>query len=483
MKVFDYMSMSQKKLEKLVRQGDFYASMQLAANYVRGFDCDVDYEKAYEILSKLKTFGEEEGLGHYLLGVVLNSPSFPDIYNPEEARTHMEKSASLGYRDACATLGIALMNGENGYPIDYAAAEKYLTIAKEKEYSLGYYYLACFYDDPSHGDYYNPDKAIRILKEAMGYCDPYSTCELGMIYVDGIPGVAPNRVKAEKYLKLAIQYGSGTAYSSLASLYLTQDDPDFYRPDEALRLLQEGKEQGMLECAKTLGEYYEYGLDGSQPDYQKAIAEYREVAEMGYPPACYALGRLLAREDDPHTYDPDGARKYIEWAAEKGYYEAVIDYALYQYNGSLGYEASAKKAAEILLPLAKAGDPYANFCLGTIYSDEAFPEMYDLERAYQHKLISAEAGMGEDPLLIGEAFLYGVNGLPLDPEKGIEYLREFGRVNRDPRPYAILSNFYEMPGEYKDAKKALKMLKKAAELGDQAAKEKLDSPRPIKNQA
>jgi len=90
------------------------------------------------------------------------------------------------------------------------------------------------------------------------------------------------------------------------------DEPASYQT--ALRIWQEAANQGDAEAQYYIGEIYEKGLAGQQPDYQLAAAWYQKAASQGYKRAAVNLGRFYEQGLGVEQDEAEAVRLYQQAA-------------------------------------------------------------------------------------------------------------------------------------------------------------------------
>ena len=122
---------------------------------------------------------------------------------------------------------------------------------------------------------------------------------------------------------------------------------------------------GSPEAQNALAGMYAEGR-GTATDKDAAISWGRKSARAGYTPAKYALAMaLLANEDSKESMSE--AISWLQSAAKDGHTEALFFLAGATAHGDYGLTKDEKKAEEMALPKAEAGDKEFQFALATLY--------------------------------------------------------------------------------------------------------------------
>jgi uncharacterized protein len=133
-----------------------------------------------------------------------------------------------------------------------------------------------------------------------------------------------------------------------------------------------------------------------------------------------------------------------------------------------GLDAYAKKdyesALRDLLPLAKQGDPKAEFTVGLMYGNgEGVPSNFN--EALRWWLLSAEHGNSEAQTLCGVVYHYSAT----DDKEAMKWFRRAAEQGKPWPQFVVGSMFYRGDGVPQDHKEALKWFLLAAAQGDSTA--------------
>jgi TPR repeat protein len=232
--------------------------------------------------------------------------------------------------------------GIGGVSQDEAAALRLLRLAVAQNYPPAINWLGQYYANGQGGLAVNNAEAQRLMRIAADAGELGAMETLGRWYEDGQAGLAENGQEAARYYRLAADAGSNSALTSLAFMYIT-DDEDGVAEDrpEGFRL--------MLRAA-----------DGGNPNAQSMVARcYASSSSLGCP-----LGRSA-----------DRAEHYYQLAIAQGYTSAEIEFADAQVRGD-GVRQNTSAGLATLRRIASgetttSGQRYsvdeANFKLGLIY--------------------------------------------------------------------------------------------------------------------
>lgn len=222
--------------------------------------------------------------------------------------------------------GYCYYTGTDGYPLNYHKALEYFQKAAELGVSHAMNYLGLIYDS---GEIVTQNHKIAVdwFYKAI-QADPKNALaayNLGTMYYNGT-GVKKDMAKAYQFCKAAVDLGLGNTHSAYPkSCYLTgcilMEHYNNYQ--EAYPYFVDAAKYGNIpEAWYNLGWLSEKGVvpmqnPGSNPKAARdgmARGFYEEAANLGYPSAMDAVGRIYA------AYNMlDEAKPWIEKAASMGY--------------------------------------------------------------------------------------------------------------------------------------------------------------------
>ncbi|RUP49930.1 hypothetical protein BC936DRAFT_140948 [Jimgerdemannia flammicorona] len=302
------------------------------------------------------------------------------------------KAADMGNAEAQHNLGVLYGSAKNG-PVDFAKALHYFKMATSQSlFQLsGVPRLGVALAHNALGNYYSNglgverdlDKAFQHYQLSAAGGDPFGMSNLGVAYVEG-RGTPVNMPKAiEMYTKSAeknhpvAQYNLGSIYAlgkhgveknirlardwytkaaannySLAKVALaTLEEPSFGSSHgsslgSSLGSLQKAAESGAAEAMYMLGEAYEKGVDGQDPDIEQALHWFQKAAKQNLPVAQYRLG-LLYLNKIPTSVEPNRINKgvkYIRDAAQLNDPQAQLMLSGFYRYGDYGNKRDIAKA-------------------------------------------------------------------------------------------------------------------------------------------
>lgn len=270
-------------LRKAAEQGVAEARYNLACCCQQGEGTAKDEKEAYNLFRKLADGGHMPSV--YRVGMCYATGSGV-AKNTDEALKYLNKAARNGFPEALLNKGIILASVQGNYT---AAAECFREAAKQGIAAAEYQYGLCLI----HGRGCRPDipAGLKLLNAAAEKDYAEAVFALGVLYGDGIPGIAPRPETATKY---------------------------FLR---AVALLQPRAEQGDAAAQTLLGCSYYMGL-GVIINYTTAVSWFKKAAAqsnadaMYYLGLCYGSGKGVPRDSVP-------AKSWLKKAAELGHTTAL----------------------------------------------------------------------------------------------------------------------------------------------------------------
>jgi len=189
---------------------------------------------------------------------------------------------------------------------------------------------------------------------------------------------------------------------------------------QAMETLERWAQAGDRGSRRALADVY--AAEGDPASHEKAARWYRLAAEAGEASAQRALGRALRRGALGLKVDLGAARRWYAAAAEQGDAGAELALGLMAKNGE-GGPREPEAAASWLERAAEHGSAEAMFHLGNAFaSGEGVPR--DLQRAREWYERASDRGLPAAIQTLGLAYQVGDLGLPRDPAKADELLRE-----------------------------------------------------------
>jgi len=425
------------------------------------FGVPKNYERAFQLTTEGVALGSKNCLGVlgrcYVFGIGVSKDEKKGICLAKEG-AEINSFFSQYVIGMCYYEGIVLLNDFNQAKINF-------TLAANQEYANAQYMLAVLQNnflincDPNidyqisdYKEYYYELAAKQGLDKAQ--------FELGDFLLSEIR----DREKAEKYLNLAAEQGSGNAYWLLYQYYIEinkEDKKDFYfnkalekgilaaQEILAQKYYQEGKYKESFELLKlivekdykgpifgVIGNMYENGL-GVDKNYSNALCWYHLAIEKGEYHIYIDLSKMY---ENGYGVDVDYEKvtKYLyQYYKHNAYLNIRDDYFAYSFNK--------------LHELAETGIVSAKYFLGKIYekgigiesdyrtslnffqeaADENYIKaIYKLGKIHDNREYALECiqkavdmGYAKAQYYLGYEYLYGNDLINIDEEKGLELFK------------------------------------------------------------
>lgn len=357
--------------------------------------------------------------------------------NPERALNLLERAGTRGDSAAQFLLAMAYRLGQ-GTPRDPAKAFNWFLAAAENDHAQAQYALSQAY---AAGSGVGRDDAralswmLRAAENGLAEAQFYYAANLD----SGLPGAAPDPQAALAWYRRAAESGHAPAMRVVGTRYLTgaqvaQDSAEALRwlhaaaqagdvgamynlghaaanglgmdRDDAAALdwYRRAADRGMPRAKLVLGALYETGR-GTAPDPRSALEQYREALELGEATAALRLGAMAAAGLFDDMVAPQTAAAWVGAAARQGdagalgWLRAQSDAGVHQARGQLaevylGQPDRVPEALDLFRRAAAAGDSFAQFRLGRIYSEGAFVEQ-DYVQAHMWFNLAATHGLSD----------------------------------------------------------------------------------------
>ena len=211
---------------------------------------------------------------------------------------------------------------------------------------------------------------ITALREAMARisADPRDAAAMtliGEIYHDGI-AVKQDFAEAARWYRLAAGLGDAAAAFQLGVMMIDGAPGLDKDPDAAKRLFEQAARAEHPGALYNLGVLaLQDGQKAGKPDYAKAAVYFKRASEAGDLNGAYSDGVML-REGKGVDLDTSEAARWLRKAAEGGIISGQVEYAIMLFNG-VGVERNEAGAAEIFRIAAGRRNPIAQNRLAHLY--------------------------------------------------------------------------------------------------------------------
>ena len=278
-----------------------------------------------------------------------------------------------------------------------------------------------------HGTQQNYEESARWLRQAVEDENPFAAYSLGGQYLRG-QGVEQSEEEAFSLYHLAATHEKQpNAYAQYQLGKMCRDGIGTEVNLEEYSLWYAKAYAGFLAMEETMADdrlYYRLGsmnMTGTATgvDLEKARYYFEKAAELGNADALYGLGKLCLKQEFP-DFDPVKAVEYLEESATKGNAFAKYDLGKLLCQGELVPKDIAR-GLPLLEELAENGVTFASYIAGKVYLREE--GWQDIKKAILYFRQAAEDGNSFAEYQLGRIYYFG-NGVRVDQEKGLEYLKE-----------------------------------------------------------
>ena len=364
----------------------------------------------------------------YLYG---NKDEKPDF---QKAMPLLLLEANRGNGYACYDMGRMHLLGQ-GCEEDEEEAQRWFRdaleafqraeIAAEKKGYLRYRIGKCH--AYGHGTEQNYEESAKWFQQAVDENNPFAAYSLGGQYLRG-QGVEQSDAEAYSLFYIAATHEKQpNAYAQYQLGKMYRDGIGTEVNLEESRLWYARAYTGFLAMEETMADdclYYRLGSmnmtgTGTEVDLEKARYYFEKAAGLGNADALYGLGKLYLKPEFP-DFDPAKAVEYLEESASKGNAYAKYQLGKLLCQGELVPKDIAR-GLPLLEELAENGVTFAYYIAGKVYLREE--GWQDIKKATLYFRQAAEDGNSFAEYQLGRLYYFG-NGVRVDQEKGLEYLKE-----------------------------------------------------------
>lgn len=364
-----------------------------------------------------------------------------------------------------------------GYGVeqDYTKAAEWYEKAVSENNPFAAYSLSSLYRR-GQGVAQDDEKAFSLYRMAAEHetkPNAYAMYELGRMYQGGI-GTAPDKEKSTEWY--------AAAYKGFLSIEQNMADDKLYYRIGQMNLTGTGTEKDLSKAK----EYFEkaaaldnadalYGLgrlhlnkDFVERDTQKALDYLITAAQKGHSYAQYTLGKLFLKGEIVKQ-NVDYALRWLEEAVRQDNTDAQCLLGKVLLQGEV-IEQDADRATTLLKKAVESGSSYAAYLLGKAYLDGTVL-LRDIPEAIRLLTESADKRFTPAEYLLGK-LLYRGEVIPQNIGKALFYLE---RAAEKEQPYAayLAGKIFLTEDTVKDVPKAIRLLKIAAQYGNDFAEYQL----------
>jgi len=278
-----------------------------------------------------------------------------------------------------------------------------------------------------HGTEQNYEESAKWFQQAVDENNPFAAYSLAGQYLRG-QGVEQSDTEAYSLYHIAATHEKQpNAYAQYQLGKMCRDGIGTEVNLEESRLWFARAYAGFLAMEEALADdklYYRLGSmnmtgTGTEVDLEKARFYFKKAAELGNADALYGLGKLYLNPEF-HDYDPAKAVEYLEEAVQKDNAFAKYQLGKLLCQGEL-VPKNIARGLPLLEELAENGVTFASYISGKVYLREE--GWQDIKKAILYFRQAAEDGNSFAEYQLGRIYYFG-NGVKVDREKGLEYLKE-----------------------------------------------------------
>ena len=278
-----------------------------------------------------------------------------------------------------------------------------------------------------HGTEQNYEESARWLQQAVEDENPFAAYSLGGQYLRG-QGVEQSDSEAYSlYYMAATHEKQPNAYAQYQLGRMCRDGIGTEVNVEESKLWYAKAYAGFVAMEEASADdklYYRLGSmnmtgTGTEVNLDKARYYFEKAAELGNADALYGLGKLYLKPEFP-DYDPAKAMEYLGESAVKGNAFAKYQLGKLLCQGELAPK-DIVRGLPLLEELAEHGVTFASYIAGKVYLKEE--GWQDIKKAILYFRQAAEDGNSFAEYQLGRIYYFG-NGVRVDREKGLEYLKE-----------------------------------------------------------
>ena len=515
---------------------DPFTEMRIGSMYLNGKGTDINVENAISWFDKASLSGNPDAA--YQLAYIYTSDkyNFNDIEKANEyykkALEGYEKSENDNENSTAEYRLGSMYFRALGTEQDIERAISWFSKSMQNGNSEAAYRLAQIFSSEEYG-FFDEEKANIFYKYAADAGHIYANYYLGNISLE-----KGNIPKAIEHFEKAAEGNISHAWYKLGQIY-SNETSEFFNEAKAQECYNKALNQYISDysnnpddfTAYRIASMYMYG-QGTEENLKEAVQWFEKSYELGNPDAAYQLG-LIHSQNNTEYFDNAKAQAYFTFAfnnylnLEAEEQNPIIEYRVAKmFHNGLGTDINIAKAIEWYEKSLANGNNNAAFELGKIYSNETseFFNIVKAQECYANALKQYISDYSNNPddftaYRIASMYMYG-QGTVLNIPEAISwfeksykfgnpdaayqlgniyhsdkygfrnnnlayqyynfafnsYMNEFNRNPADGNLAMRIGTMYHYGlGVERDIKKALSWYKKAVELGNLKAQEKIDN--------
>jgi len=450
-------------LEKAAEKDHRDAYIKLSGIYM-GVSTEDGNKKVIQYLEKAAEL--DSGFACLLLGVIYNNGEHGCIEDAQKAFGYWRQGATLGNVECMEKVGLCYQKGQ-GVDQDYTEALKWYEKACEYDSPLAFHQMGAAYDTNgiANLDY---QKALEYYQRGYELGNMMCASSLAILYQEG-RGVEKNDEIAVQYLQEGADKEDAFSMMGLGFAYLEgRGVPKNVK--RGLEYIEKANEAKIPGAERVLKLFYSdnknFETNGILPE--RAFAFHMEYAQKGDAESQYWIGDAYSFGIGTNV-DDRLALEWFERAAKQDYVHAQIKLGLY-YKDGIGVEKNKALAQYWFEQAAAQGDLLAKKLLADVLSEEesTIQDWWRAEKLYQ-EVIAYKDENGYKDALFNLAYLYSMR--LKDYDKAFPLWRELAEDGNSSAQYNLALSYYNGRGIQKNEHIAEYWFKKAADAGDEDAKE------------
>ena len=370
----------------------------------------------------------------------------------EKGKALLQQAADAGF--SYANLNLAVLKQQGGQ--DFLPE---LETALASGNSMAGLLLADYYLSRSN-DNTQMKQARDIYQQFAEKGDKEAQVKLGFMFDQGLGGVV-DPVNAEKWYRLAALQGQVVAQYFLGQLYqLGRLGP---QPDYTLaKKWYSSAEHTYAPAAVALG----FLNDTVNDNYQQALVDYQLAVDQQDPIGQFNLG-LLYEKGKGRSVDFAKAKELYQAAADQGHAQAMSQLAGIYFNGLVG-SRDEQQALYWYKKAATLGERDALYQLGLL-SETGVGTTLDFSEAMKYYQQAADKGNAKAKLALARIYQYGL-GVEKNNQQAAKYYKELAALGNAYAEYQLATLYYEGLDGKRMPEQGKQFLRQAQENGSQQAR-------------
>lgn len=318
-------------------------------------------------------------------------------------------------------------------------------------------------------------RRLFVAAAAQGHVE--ASAYAGKFLVYGLGGPV-DTARGMALLRTAARAGNTDAMSVLGirTMATAFESGDNTEMPQAVKYLEQAADAGNALAQEALGTtIYYYGVGGVAADGVKAVKYLRMGAAQGHPTSMYYLGNLMVNGDAWTGENRTEGWALINRAAQAGEGRALWRLAAAKFNGTSGLEKDLPEAARLMRLSAESGDRNGQQGWGQmLYFGVGVAE--NKPEGLRYTRMAADAFYPDAQYDMALANYFGEVGIPKNLPEAARWAR-LAAENGLPRAELLYSKLlWAGEGVAQDRVQAVRWMKKAADHGDETAKNDLKDP-------